>query len=222
MGQQCIPAWLSDIFINGNSNITFNNNKATSYGGAVYAAFPNNMFHDSSFVTFSNSKTARDGGAVFAESSTIMFHGNSTVIFNKNYAVDDTGRGGAIFMVHCSIMLNRNSSVMFTNNIVITGGAVYVDFHDILFLLLPSEQTWPWNVHALERSQDDGIMSFNNHSSVKFVNNTATRTGGALVIHNGFAIASAFFTGNSAVTFSNNTAKQLRWSNIQCILKILY
>ena len=111
--------------------------------------------------------------------------------------------------IYSSIIFNSNSSVMFASNIAIQGGAMYASFSfSSTFWIPPHEQTFS-RLHLVEVPVSvPNFISYNDHSTVKFANNTAISTGGALVICSDFAITSAFFTDCSAVIFFNNAAKQ--------------
>ena len=54
---------LSHITFDGNSSVTFSDNHANEYGGAVYSSHI--TFDGDSSVTFDDNRASNDGGAVY-------------------------------------------------------------------------------------------------------------------------------------------------------------
>ena len=104
----------SNVTIKGNSNVTFNNNKASQSGGAIHSY---NMcritFKDNSASTFT-SNTARDNGGAILSShlSEISFEGSSTVTFYGNTA----DNGGVFYINNSSFIFKESSLLLFNNN----------------------------------------------------------------------------------------------------------
>ena len=173
----------STIYTNGSSAVTFSNNHATT-GGAIDAeGFPI-TFNGSSSVTFSNNSVYA-GGAIIAYASLVTFNGSSTVTFSNNHA---TNGGGAIEALGSPITFSGISTVTFNRSHATYGGAIVLEAHH-------SE-----------------VISFTQHCTVKFINNSVTNQGGALWMYNHYnrplPVKTAIFSGNSTVIFFNNTAEQ--------------
>ena len=141
------------ITFNGNhtSSVTFNNNIAEQYGGAINLLKSLVTLRGSMTVRFYNNE-ALSGGAVHAnDKSDITISENSFAIFYSNNAKI----GGAIFITTSNITFNANCSVKFYCNVALQdGGALYLD--------------------------DQFLVTFNDHASVTFTNNTASDYGGAI------------------------------------------
>lgn len=119
--------------ITDNGEVSFSNNKARSYGGAIYnqangSVRINNNRGD---VTFSGNTAAdRLGGAIRGQSnSAIELNGNSgTVSFIGNKVTPDASQayGGAISLeAGSSMSMNNNSRVELCENTVQTNTSVY-------------------------------------------------------------------------------------------------
>ena len=154
------------VVFQGNTVVTFNNNKALN-GGAVYAKdYSNVTFTENSKVTFSDNEADYSGGAIFIdEYSYIKFNKNSMVVFRDNIAVvHGNGYGGAMNIIRSCVTFKGNSSVTFDNNTAAVnvgamgyGGAVSVII--------------------------GSCVIFKGNSTVKFINNRVYYgNGGALCI----------------------------------------
>ncbi|XP_065895655.1 uncharacterized protein [Dysidea avara] len=210
----------SNITFDGNSSVTFNNNNASDYGGAVYCqssshiTFDGNSsssshitFDGNSSVTFNNNEANHFGGAVFCyDSSHITFDGNSSVTFSNNFA---GVLGGAVFCQSSShITFDGNSSVTFNNNEANHfGGAVFCYDSSHITFDGNSSVTFSNNFAGVLGGavfcQSSSHITFDGSSSVTYSNNFASVDGGAVYCYDSTHIT---FDGNSSVTFNNNNA----------------
>ena len=116
----------SNVTIGGNSNVSFNGNKASESGGAVHSY---NMckitFKDNSTSNFIDNSARNNGGAILSsEYSAISFEGNSTVTFNDNVA----NNGGALHFDNASnVLFSEFASVEFHYNKASYGAAIFLD-----------------------------------------------------------------------------------------------
>ena len=196
----------SNITFDGNSSVTFNNNNASDYGGAVHCQGSSHItFDGNSSVTFNNNE-ARYGGAVYCRfSSYITFDGNSSATFNNNEA---NHSGGAVVCYDSStITFDGNSSVTFNNNEARYGGAVYCRFSS--YITFDGNSSATFNNNEANHSggavfcYDSSNITFDGNSSVTFNNNEANHFGGAVLC---YVSSNITFDGNSSVTYSNNFA----------------
>ena len=84
---------------------------------------PHITFDGDSRVTFRDNKANNDGGGIHClRSCNVTFKGNTNVEFNYNKAGDWGGAvfGGP----HCNIQFYKISSVIFINNIALSAGAI--------------------------------------------------------------------------------------------------
>ena len=176
------------IFVNANSNITFdensniffNDNAAMYNGGALYLRKRSIIiFQNNSVVQFVGNQANRNGGAMyFRNENKIIFKGNSQVTFNNNRAVY---KNGAAVYTHANlhITFKGNCKVLFIRNIASEDGG------------------------AIALKQNSSI-TFEGRSSVSFINNRAQVNGGAISSNNSHII----FQGNCNVRFQYNKAMQ--------------
>lgn len=100
------------------SGVTFYNNSAVLYGGALFLNLPRQVDVELSNVSF-ESNSAPNGGAIFVNSGTLEFSGSNTFTGNKA----TNGGGGAVY-------LNKDeaefSGTTFSgNSATSSGGAIY-------------------------------------------------------------------------------------------------
>ena len=195
----------SIITIKGNSNVSFNGNRANQNGGAVYS-YNNSVItiEGNSHVTFNSNRANQNGGAIYSYNlCKIKFKDNSTSTFTNNTAGNN---GGAVFNDHSSEMtFEENSAVNFNYNIAENGGAIYSTNSNIIF-----KGTSLISFYNNEARQRGGAGYFNsNHklimeenALVTFYNNKALE-GGAVCISNNEHF---MFEGKSTASFYNNLA----------------
>ena len=94
----------SNVTIKDNSNVTFNNNKASQNGGAIYSYdMCQIIFKGNSTSTFANNNARYNGGVTLGiQISTMIFEGNSVVTFDSN-----TADNGGVFYLNNSIRKNQ-------------------------------------------------------------------------------------------------------------------
>ena len=184
----------SRITVNGNSNITLSNNEA-KYGGAVFfGEYSEILFDGNGTVACKSNKASENGGVIISNANCrITFNGNSNVSFRDNEAT----AGGAMSCNKYSYLLfQRNSKVEFTNNIAKDGG-------------------------ALEIQQSN--MYFTMGSLVKFNENSANRSGGAIYLGDNYTIiveseSDVIFHQNNAIRFGGAIYGELKQTNHSKVL----
>ena len=196
--------YISDLRIEGNSNVNFSNNHAL-YGGVIYSNENNTITIDgnSSVKFFKNS--AFSGGAIYSSYySNVTFKANSVSTFTDNSAVQN---GGAAYIISSShIMTIGNPSITFqSNRAAQNGGAVYsIANSNILgegrYSLLFANNTAK-NGGAVFTSQCD--IKFGDNGVVKFDDNFAVESGGAIYLSDQFI---ATFPNISSLILLNNIA----------------
>ena len=224
------------VRFNEKAKITFDNNVATIYGGAVFTLSYDFLFDDKSVVMFTNN-SGTDGGAFYFEDySTALVDGNVALILNENY-VKHTG-GAMCFKHHSSISFVGNSNTTFIKNSAAKGGALYSKDHCNVSVagnatIIVGSNNATINGGALcteetcsvlfgETSNIDitcnsaaygGAMSLLNNSYITFNGHTQTTFSSNTATVNGGVIYSAYFTnvtfsGKSTTLFNHNTANQ--------------
>ena len=225
----------SNVIIGGNSNVSFNGNKASESGGAVHSY---NMckitFKDNSTSNFIDNSARNNGGAILSsEYSEISFEGNSTVIFHDNVA----DKGGALHFDNASnILFSKLANVEFHNNKASYGAAILANDHCNIsltgnsdLLLTHNEATQSggagyFNYSCNFISQENAVVTFDNNRAlhggavhsynmckITFKDNSTSNFIDNNARNNGGAILSSeyseiSFEGNSTVTFYDNVA----------------
>jgi len=202
----------SCISFEGDSTVTFTANNATGNGGAISSVGNCNIsFNEDCTVQFTENH-ADIGGAIHCIShSNVLFEDNSAVTFSENNA---RYFGGAIFCSYnSSISLNGDSVTTFTNNSAINdglwsspkqyGGAI-CSFYDSNVLFKDNSMT----IFTSNTANNGGAMlsastTFENNSTVRFIENSAFRLGGAIYILDNHHTT---FKDTTKVTFTRNTA----------------
>ncbi|XP_065895376.1 outer membrane protein A-like isoform X2 [Dysidea avara] len=195
----------SNISFDGNSRVTFTENKATDRGGAVHQNNNSRLsFSGNSVLTFSDNSAVYGGGAIDSFSGGkcyTTFHGNSTLSFHNNSA----RFGGAILSGRTSKMsFTDNVTITCTDNIATHGGVLHVNSYDVSFTghaVVTFTNNTATAGGVLFASNCD--VSFTGHSMVTFTNNTGMDRGGALYCTHNCHMS---FNGNSTLTFNNNSA----------------
>ena len=144
----------STVTIEGNSNVTFNNNVA-SLGGVTYIRDSSTItFEGNSKVAFTNNYANGQGGVIYIVGySAIAFKGNCAISFNRNKADDN---GGSLYVNNNStVEFQENSTTLFIENTADSGGVIF--------------------------SKSSSIIVAGN-SFVKFIDNMASRDGGAIYL----------------------------------------
>ena len=172
----------SNVTIKGNSNVTFNSNKANQNGGAIHSYnICKIVFKENSTSKFTNNSARSNGGATYSmQASEITIKGNSSVTFDYNTA--DNG-GIFYFTANSTITFNETSMISFFNNKAIqSGGVGYFGLNSNV--LFEGNTTVRFeNNKALYGgailSNDHSNIIFTGNSNISFVNNKATQSGGA-------------------------------------------
>ena len=100
------------------SGVTFYNNSADLYGGALFLNLPSQVDVELSNVSF-ESNSAPNGGAIFVNSGTLKFSGSNTFTGNKA----TNGEGGAVYLNNGEA---KFSGTTFSGNFATSsGGAIY-------------------------------------------------------------------------------------------------
>jgi len=177
---------LTDII----SNVSFNENTATNYGGAIYNLSGSiiNTIENSKFI--SNTTTKADannyGGAAIANIGIINSINNTK--FNKNTTV---GKGGGAIYNHYNIA-NISNSMFDTNSSNYSGGAIYnnntIDNID--------NTTFKNNTTNYSGGAIYSPYYIKNISNSTFEKNTAKTSGGALASYVTDQISGSNFTYN--------------------------
>ena len=161
----------SSLSLDENSKVTFCDNMAKN-GGAFFSLNFKVLFGQDTNVTFSNNEAEYGGAASITSYSAIIFDGNTTVTYKSNKA---STRGGAIYSYKkCNITFDIHSTVLFYKNSALYGGAVLI--------------------------LGDSIVSYNKNTTVKYVGNKASGSGGGIYSCESCSVT---FDGNSAVTFND-------------------
>ena len=195
----------SNVTIKGNSNVTFNNNKASQSGGAIQSY---NMcritFKDNSTSTFINNTARDNGGALLSSSlSEILFQDNSVVIFD-----DNTADNGGVFYFSNSTIIFKGSSVVFVHNNKArqSGGVGYFNFNSQV--MFEGTITVKFDKNIAEKIA--GVLYFalsnivfKENSSISVTNNKATSYGGGLYFDKN---SDVLFTEFAKITFQYNRA----------------
>ena len=195
----------SNVTIKGNSNVTFDNNKANQNGGAVHSYNTCQIiFTENSTSKFVNNSARSNGGAIYSmQASEIMIEGNSAVTFDFNTA----DNGGIFYFTNSTITFNEASMISFFNNKAIQSGGVgyfrinskvlFEGFTTIRF----ENNSAIYGGAILANDHSDIILTGN--SNISFVNNEAAQNGGAgyFYSHCNFIVKE-----NAQLSFTTNKA----------------
>ena len=181
----------------GNSNTTFDDNKALADGGALHIGYDDDIMFENNCKIIFNRNEAMQGGAIFTPSN-IVFIQNSSVQFYNNKAT----LGGALHVTN--VTFKENTAIKFEQNEAIqNGGAIYSDKSNI-FAKQNSSITFNSN-----RAENGGAvfasastLLVSEHSNVKFYKNIAGKNGGAIHFNNHIK---ARFYNSSVVTWTSNS-----------------
>ena len=195
-----------NISFDGDTDVTFKENKASDNGGAVFSYKNCYIVIDgNSLVTFIGNNATTGGALVSRDNSNMSVDGNANLMFSHNSAILN---GGA---VHCGtesqLKFNGNSITSFYHNIAEhDGGAMHCNDHSDVILEAYVRVTFTNNTAenggAIAILQSNLIFRMN--SSTIFNNNLALRDGGALYLSNGFNVT---FKDDSDVIFLHNNAE---------------
>lgn len=100
------------------SGVTFYNNSADLYGGALFLNLPSQVDVELSNVSF-ESNSAPNGGAIFVNSGTLKFSGSNTFTGNKA----TNGGGGAVYLNNG--VAEFSGTTFSGNSATSSGGAIY-------------------------------------------------------------------------------------------------
>ena len=165
----------NNVTIKGNSNVTFNSNKANQNGGAVHLYNTSQIiFKENSISKFINNSARSNGGALFSmQASKIIIGGYSEVTFDSNTA----NNGGTFYFTNSTITFNETSMISFFNNKATQNGGVgYLRLNSkVLFegnTGVRFENNWALYRGAV-LSQDMSNIILSGESNLSFVNNEA-------------------------------------------------
>ena len=161
----------ASVIFEESSVVIFTKNVATFNGGAIFVCHHSKILYDQNSTVLFNSNTARGGGAVFSKNdSNITIKGNSDIQFIGNSAA--VGGGALLCSYICTILLAGNCTVTFTENNATYGGVIANYVH--------------------------GQVIFDDNARVIIINNSATKSGGAVYCAFNANILSK---GNSIIIF---------------------
>ena len=195
----------SNVTIKGNSNVTFNRNKANQNGGAIHSYNTCQIiFKENSTSKFVNNSARSNGGATYnMQASKIIIEGKSEVTFDSNTADD----GGTFYFTNSTIIFNETSMVSFFNNKAIQSGGVgyFCLKSKILFegnTIVRFKNNSAVNGGAI-LVNDHSNMILTKYSNISFVDNEALQSGGAgyLYSHCNFIVKE-----NARLSFNSNKA----------------
>ena len=182
----------SNVLFKGTCEVTFSGNSATQCGAAIYSLHNSSvMFTENSKVTFSNNVMYSNDidiqhkGTIYSEdNSHISFEDNSVTVFSNNIA----DFGAALFSFsRCIITFKGSSRVIINNNTVqYCGILTSILFSSIIFM------------DSTKISYDSNTIS---HTII--INYEPSVAASAMCT---FRRTDVIFSGQSLVTFTNNTA----------------
>ena len=189
--------------VKGKSHVMFNYNRAGD-GGAVHCDSNSSfILTQNSVVSFQHNEAKNGGGAVaMASDSNVTFTENSLTLFNDNNAMF----GGALFESDSTAIINGNSTITFDNNTALYGGSITVEMESVFNFKGSSVVNFTNNSAAFCGgaifSQDKSAIGFNETPSVVFNYNAAQFEGGAISTNS----SSVLFEQTSTIQFNNNKA----------------
>ena len=195
----------SNVTIKGNSNVVFNNNKASQSGGAIYSYnICQIVFKGNSTSKFVNNNARHNGGSILGSPlSTVIFEGNSTVTFDSNTAYN----GGVFYVDNSIIIFKEKSFVSFCNNRAIQSSGVgyfsvhtKVKFEGITTVKFDNNRAFYGGVILVT---DHSNITLIGNSNISFISNEASQSGGAGYFYNN---CNFIMKENAMVTFNNNEA----------------
>ena len=104
----------STVLFGGTSNVTFLQNIADEYGGAVFSSNNSIVVFDKHSKVMFTSNRAKFGTVYSKAKSNVTFKANCEVIFYGNSALYS---GGAVFSNHSNISFENNAYTEFTNTV---------------------------------------------------------------------------------------------------------
>lgn len=115
-----ISLWSDNVFQTSVSisGVTFYNNSAVLYGGALFLNLPSKVDVELSNVSF-ESNSAPNGGAIRVDSGTLKFSGSNTFTGNKA----TNGEGGAVYLNNG--VAEFSGTTFSGNSATSSGGAIY-------------------------------------------------------------------------------------------------
>ena len=195
----------SNVTIKGNSNVTFNSNKANQNGGAIHSYNTCQIkFKENSTSKFVNNSARSNGGATYSmQASKIIIEGNSAVTFDSNTA----DNGGTFYFNNSTIIFNETSMISFFNNRAIqSGGVGYFNLNSKVLFEETTTVRFENNMALYGGAilaKDHSNIILTGNSNISFVNNKATQYGGAgyFYYHCNFIVKE-----NARLLFTNNKA----------------
>ena len=182
---------------------TFDSNKASNSGGAIFSYNSNVVFGKGTSVIFKENTVSYSGiggGAMYTDhNSAVTFEGNCTVTFSKNSV---RRSGGAMYIDKNSAAFFTNATVGFNDNDADLGGAVFINSNSNIIFEGNSTVTFSNNKAAKGGAtySDYSTVAFEGTSSVHFCSNYANHGGGMSLLNSSLVT----FKENTEVTFDSN------------------
>ena len=193
----------SHLEFHNNCMITFYNNEASSFGGAVYLYGNSDVaFNENSNVSFTYNWAGLSGAIYIKNNCSVEFLGATTVQFIYNLGVF----GGAILATQKSIVIfkgNLNSNITFINNTGEYGGALLSYQNSMIVFEAESSVEFSGNYGyfgGVWFSRTSSVI-FDEECIVSFISNAA-EYGGVFYDHN----TTTRFTGNSSILCTSSRA----------------
>ena len=195
----------SNMIAKGNSALTFVMNNVSWVGGAIYTKKSYITLAMNSTITFNKNNALIAGGAVRVEkASRVTTKGKSKVAFINNIA---GFYGGAINGEdNCSFLFSQNSTVHLSNNTAVhDGGALHIVDNIHINVIGNSVMQFTNNIAKFGSGGAAYLTNSKstiNESATVIFSNCVAYLGGGLALNKSLIV----FTGDSSVTYINNTA----------------
>ena len=193
------------LFIS-NGDISFNENSAGVYGGAIYNKDNSSIaFNNNSDISFNENSADYYGGAIYNDdNSTITFDNNGDISFKENSA---DSYGGAICNKYNSLItLSSNKNITFEGN---SGETIYNYSYSTITFDNNGNISFEGNSGRTIYNYSYSTITFNNNGDISFKENSADSDGGAIYNVDNSLIT---LSSNKNITFEGNSATHT-WSN---------
>ena len=148
------------------ANVTFENNSASSAGGAIHLRINSDItFKDNSTALFINNR-ASDGGAINMNCKQLCcrFGGNSSITFCDNNAL----YGGAMYTEYSEISFEGDAQIVFLRNKAVNNGGSCNFSFSVITLKECVNVTFENN----NASSTGGAIHLNNNTNIAFIDNS--------------------------------------------------
>ena len=190
------------IYLINHSSILFNN--MSNYYTTPLSDI-DNLKQMHIFATFDNNKASESGGAIFSHNSNVVFGKGASIIFKENVLSYSGIGGGALYIDHRStVTFEMYSTVTFNKNSVRnSGGAVYIDRNSTVFFKNATVElnNNDANLGGAVFINSNSSVIFGDNCAVTFSNNKATKGGATYNYY-----STVTFKGTSTVHFHSNDA----------------